>query len=781
MGPVAEPSVAGGPGLGGNRYPLGPTALDRMGCPPRPPAAAPMPPVADSDAAPTPGALPGVARAQCPYCGVGCGLELKPSNPAPEPESWPANWSVRGDRQHPSSLGQVCIKGATVAETLDHNRLVQPQWRERLDQPFRPIDWEQAFTILINQIQQTLASQGPSGLAMYGSGQFLTEDYYVANKLFKGALGSNNFDANSRLCMSSAVSGYARSLGSDGPPCCYDDLDLADLVVLIGTNTADCHPVLFQRLLKRKRKAKEALQIVVVDPRATATSDAADLHLAIRPGTDLALLHGIGHLLLRQGAIDRAFVDQHTQGFAALATLWQAWTPERVSALCGIAIPQLEQLAQLWAGSQAVLSLWSMGVNQSREGTATVGGIINLHLVSGQIARPGAGPFSLTGQPNAMGGREAGGLAQLLPGYRAIANPAHRAEVERHWGLAPGAIAAEPGLAVWQQVEAMERGEIGLWWVAATNPLVSLPWLDRVRAAAQNCPLVVLSEAYAGTETAAVAHLLLPAAQWSEKAGVMTNSERRITLCPAFRQPPGEARGDWKIFAELGRRLGFVSQFSFDSAAAVWQEFSALTAGRVCDLSGLSHGLLAEHGPQQWPFPQGCAPGAGQARLYGDRRFPTPTGRAQLVAEQPLGLAEPPCDQFPLVLTVGRYLGHWHTMTRTAHVERIQQRHPLPLLEVNPADAARHGLVDGALGQVRSRRGAVSAQVLVTDRIRPGTVFLPMHWGASQEQACEANRLMHELGCPISKQPELKAAAVTLEPVTPEPVIQRTPTLEALA
>ena len=752
-----------------------------------------MPPVADSDVASdsdaasdselasAPGGLAGPARAQCPYCGVGCGLELKPGDPAPEAEPGPAPWSVRGDRQHPSSLGQVCIKGATVAETLDQNRLVQPQWRERLDQPFRPIDWEQAFAILLNQIEQTLASSGPSGLAMYGSGQFLTEDYYVANKLFKGALGSNNFDANSRLCMSSAVAGYARSLGSDGPPCCYDDLDLADLVVLIGTNTADCHPVLFQRLLKRKRKAKEALQIVVVDPRATATSDAADLHLAIRPGTDLALLHGIGHLLLRQGAIDRAFVDQHTQGFAALATLWQAWTPERVSALCGIAIPQLEQLAQLWAGSQAVLSLWSMGVNQSREGTATVGGIINLHLVSGQIARPGAGPFSLTGQPNAMGGREAGGLAQLLPGYRAIANPADRAEVERHWGLAPGAIAAEPGLAVWQQVEAMERGEIGLWWVAATNPLVSLPWLDRVRAAAQNCPLVVLSEAYAGTETAAVAHLLLPAAQWSEKAGVMTNSERRVTLCPAFRQPPGEARGDWEIFAELGRRLGFVSQFSFDSAAAVWQEFSALTAGRVCDLSGLSHGLLAEHGPQQWPFPQGCAPGAGQARLYGDRRFPTPSGRAQLVAEQPLGLAEPPCDQFPLVLTVGRYLGHWHTMTRTAHVERIQQRHPKPLLEVNPADAARHGLVDGALGQVRSRRGAVTAQVQITDRIRPGTVFLPMHWGASQEQACEANRLLHELGCPISKQPELKAAAVTLQPVTPEPVHQGTPTLDALA
>jgi ferredoxin-nitrate reductase len=385
-----------------------------------------------------------------------------------------------------------------VAETLDQNRLVQPQWRERLDQPFRPIDWEQAFTILIHHIQQTLASQGPSGLAMYGSGQFLTEDYYVANKLFKGALGSNNFDANSRLCMSSAVSGYARSLGSDGPPCCYDDLDLADLVVLIGTNTADCHPVLFQRLLKRKRKAKGALQIVVVDPRATATSDAADLHLAIRPGTDLALLHGIGHLLLRQGAIDHAFLDQHTEGFAALDTLWQAWTPERVSALCGIAIPQLEQLAQLWAGSQAVLSLWSMGVNQSREGTATVGGIINLHLVSGQIARPGAGPFSLTGQPNAMGGREAGGLAQLLPGYRSVTDASHRTELEQAWGLAPGSIDPAPGLSVWQQIEAMEAGALDLWWVAATNPLVSLPHLERVRAAVSRCPMVRSEERRVG-------------------------------------------------------------------------------------------------------------------------------------------------------------------------------------------------------------------------------------------------------------------------------------------
>ena len=698
-------------------------------------------------------------RAQCPYCGVGCGLELKP------PVEADALWTSRGDRHHPSSLGQVCVKGATVGETLHHNRLTTPLWRETIDQPFQPIGWDQAFERLVAQIHSTLASQGPGGLAIYGSGQFLSEDYYVANKLLKGALGSNNFDANSRLCMSSAVAGYARSLGSDGPPCCYDDLDVADLVLLIGTNTAECHPVLFQRMLKRKRKIREGLRLVVVDPRATATSDAADLHLAIHGGTDLVLLHGIGHLLLELRGVDQGFIAAHTEGYDDLQALWRQWTPQRVCELCGIAEADLRQLACWWAEAAGVVSLWSMGVNQSREGTATVTGIINLHLATAQIGRVGAGPFSLTGQPNAMGGREVGGLANLLPGYRLVGEAAHRSEVERHWGFAPGSITPQPGLTVWQQIEAMERGELGLWWVAATNPLVSMPSLDRVRAAAARCPLVVLSEAYAGTETAAVAHLLLPAAQWSEKRGVMTNSERRVTLCPAFREPPGEARADWQIFAELGRRLGFVDQFSYSSSEEVYEEFTALTQGRVCDLSGLNHALLRDHGPQQWPFPAGTAPGGGQPRLYTDHCFPTASGKARLWADLPLGLAEPPCDTYPLVLTVGRYLGHWHTMTRTAHVARVSKQHPEPLLEVHPLDADRHGLVDGAMAELVSRRAAVAARVRITDRIRPGTLFLPMHWGASQPNACEANRLMHELACPHSSQPELKAAAVLVRPL----------------
>ncbi len=719
----------------------------------------------------------GTARSQCPYCGVGCGLELLP--PAAKGAATRRDgdgvpiWGARGDRQHPSSLGQVCIKGATVTETLQRGRLTQPLWRPSLAEPFTPIGWDSALARIVAQIRSALARRGPGAIAMYGSGQFHTEDYYVAQKLIKGAIGSNNFDANSRLCMSSAVAGYARSLGSDGPPCCYDDLDLCDGAFLIGTNLAECHPVLFQRLAKRHRKRRRAedLQVVVVDPRRTATSAIADLHLAIRPGTDLVLLHGIGHLLLRRHhrALHEAFIEDATVGFSAYAEILRDWTPERVARLCGITEDDLGAAAAVWARSRALLSLWSMGVNQSREGTATVGGLINLHLLTGQIGKPGAGPFSLTGQPNAMGGREAGGLAHLLPGYRNVKVAEHRAVVEQAWGFAPGSIAAEPGLTAWQQVEAMEAGQLDIWWVAATNPLVSMPNLDRVRAAMANCPFIVVSEAYAGTETAAMAHLLLPAAQWSEKDGVMVNSERRVTFCPAFRTPPGQARPDWEVFAEVGRRLGHQGPFAFPSAASVYAEFAGLTAGRVCDSSGLSHGLLRQHGPQQWPFASGTAPGGGAARLYTDQHFPAPGGAARFQADQPLGLAEAPCHSFPLVLTVGRYLGQWHTMTRTGKVKRLQTMHSEPLLEIHPSDAGAAGVVDGEIAAISSRRGRVTARVRCSEDIRTGTVFLPMHWGAGQDTACEANRLLHELACPLSGQPELKAAAVAVEPLSELP------------
>ncbi|QEY32617.1 nitrate reductase [Synechococcus sp. RSCCF101] len=714
-------------------------------------------------------------RSQCPYCGVGCGLELLPpaakGRATRRAEDGTPIWGARGDRAHPSTAGQVCVKGATVTQTLDGERLRQPLYRSSLDEPFQPVSWEQAIDRIVDQLQRTLASKGPEAIAAYGSGQFHTEDYYLAQKLFKGALGTNNFDANSRLCMSSAVAGYARSLGSDGPPCCYEDLDLCDAAFLVGTNTAECHPVLFQRLIKRRRGLLTASgpKLVVVDPRRTETARAADLHLAIRPGTDLVLLHGLAHLLLRQSSVDYEFLENATEGFFSYARLVQEWTPRRVARLCGIREKDLREAARIWARSKAVLSLWSMGVNQSVEGTATVAGLINLHLLTGQICGPGCGPFSLTGQPNAMGGREAGGLSHLLPGYRSVGDAEHRRQLEQAWGLPEGQIASSPGLSAWQQVEAMAEGRLDVWWVAATNPLVSMPNLERVRQAMRRCPLVIVSDAYAGTETAAFAHLVLPAAQWSEKEGVMTNSERRVTLCPAFRPAPGAARPDWQVFAEVGRRLGYEEQFSYGSAAEVYDEFAALTAGRLCDVSGLSHGLLREQGPQQWPHPRGAEPSSGSSRLYGDAVFPTPTGRARLIAEQPMGLAEPPDDDYPLVLTVGRYLGHWHTMTRTRQVPRLQGMHPQPLLEIHPEDARKVGLADGALACIRSRRGSLTAVASLDERIRPGLVFLPMHWGASQETPCEANALMHEQACPRSGQPELKAAAVQVLPAAETP------------
>ncbi|CAD5924774.1 Nitrate reductase [Planktothrix tepida] len=703
----------------------------------------------------------------CPFCGVGCGLEIVSTATTDQEikrdEQGNPIWKVRGDRQHPSSQGMVCVKGATVTESIRRDRLLHPMIRETLDQPFRQVSWDEALNLMVERIQTVQRDYGSDALSMYGSGQFVTEDYYIAQKLMKGCLGTNNFDANSRLCMSSAVSGYVQSLGSDGPPCCYEDLELTDCAFIVGSNTAECHPIVFNRFAKYHKKNPD-VKLIVVDPRYTPTAEAADLHLPIRPGTDIDLFNGIGYLLLRWGDIDAVFIDECTRNFQQYAQLLQSYTPEIVAKRCGITIEALETAARYWQQSKRILSLWSMGLNQSSEGTAKVRSLINLHLMTGQIGKAGCGPFSLTGQPNAMGGREAGGLAHLLPGYRFVNNPQHRAEVEQFWGIPEGRISPTPGRTVWDMILGLEQDEVQFLWIAATNPAVSLPDLERTKAALLKSPFTVYQEAYYPTETSAYAHVLLPATQWSEKTGVMTNSERRVTYCPGFDQPLGEARHDWEIFAEVGRRLGFKEQFAFQTSADVYAEFVQLTSGRPCDMSGLSHDRLQHQGPTQWPCPAGSTE-PGRQRLYTDNHFATPDRRAIFGGYHSKGLAEPSDPNYPYVLTTGRLYGHWHTLTRTGRTNKTQQMHPDPFIEIHPKDAGNLGIENGDIVEVRSRRGSCQFPAKVTAFIAPGTVFVPMHWGTLWASDAEANTLTHPHACPDSRQPELKACAVQLKSV----------------
>lgn len=718
--------------------------------------------------APTP------TKTLCPYCGVGCGLEvLPPALPGKavnRDKQGNPTWQVRGDRNHPSSKGLVCVKGATIAEAIDKDRLKYPMLRHSLDEPFQRVSWEAAYDHIATRLRQVLDTQGADAICMYGSGQFQTEDYYTAQKLLKGCLGTNNFDANSRLCMSSAVAGYIQSFGTDGPPCTYDDLEETDCAFLIGTNTAECHPIIFNRL-RRHHKKNRHVKLIVVDPRCTETAEVADLHLAIKPGTDIQLLNGIAHLLMGWGVLDTVFIDECTKGFSDYAEVIRHYPPELVAQQCGISVQDLEKAARYWAESKRVLSLWSMGINQSSEGTAKVRTLINLHLMTANIGKPGTGPFSLTGQPNAMGGREAGGLSHILPGYRVVKNPEHRRQVEQFWGLPEGRIPATPGLTAWDMITGLEDGTVGALWVAATNPAVSMPDVKRTQAALRQSPFTIYQDAYYPTETAEYAHVLLPAAQWGEKTGVMTNSERMVTLCPAFRAPVGDAKADWEIFAEVGRRLGFEQEFSFTSSAEVYDEFVQLTRDRICDMTGLSHERLRREGPIQWPCPdsstQDETPAArGAKRLYTNWQFLTPDGRARFGAYHAKGLAEPPDPDFPFVLTTGRLYGHWHTQSRTGRIEKITKMHPKPFIEIHPKDADQLAVEDQDWVEVRSRRGLGRFEVKVTKAITPGTVFVPMHWGALWADDAEANAMTHSAACPDSLQPELKACAVQLVPLS---------------
>ena len=720
----------------------------------------------------------------CPYCGVGCGVVI---------ESRGAQITgVRGDPDHPANFGRLCTKGQSLHLTAalqvnQQTRLLTPQWRPVRGQPPLALDWDAAMAMASQRLATIVQHHGPDALGFYISGQLLTEDYYVFNKLAKGLLGTNNIDSNSRLCMSSAVAGYKMTLGADAPPACYDDIAHAQCLFIAGSNAAWAHPILFRRIEDAKR-ANPALKMVVVDPRRTDTADMADLHLAIQPGTDVMLFHGLLHIMLAQGWTQADYIATHTSGFEALQALVADHVPAQVAQICGVPEADLYTAARWFAGvpehatappnstqgqRPATLSLYCQGLNQSSNGTANNAALINLHLATQQIGRPGAGPLSLTGQPNAMGGREVGGMANLMSAHRDLANPQHRAEVAALWGVAD--VPAKPGLTAVEMFQAAADGQIKALWIACTNPAQSMPDQTTVRRALQRAEFVVVQEAFATAATCAHADLLLPATTWGEKEGTVTNSERRISRVRAAVAAPGQARADWAIAADLGQRLAVAlgrpqdaRLMHYPSAEAVWNEHRESTRGRDLDITGLSYALLQSAGPAQWPLPEGAS--AGQNRLYGNGQFATPDGRARFAAVRWQPVSEERVSQFPFSLTTGRLRDQWHGMTRTGTAGRLFAHSPEPCVQINPQDALRLDLQDGTLVQVRSKRGSLVLPVQASTQIAASQAFIAMHWGpevlsgrdAQGRAGLGVNVLTTSSHCPSSKQPELKHAAVQI-------------------
>ena len=683
-------------------------------------------------------------RTTCAYCGVGCGIVAGDGDQA------------RGDADHPANFGRLCSKGSALGETLGlEGRLLKPRIAGM------EAGWDEALDLVAQRFLATVAQHGPDAVAFYVSGQLLTEDYYVANKLMKGFIGSGNIDTNSRLCMASSVAGHRRAFGEDVVPGCYEDFDEADLAILVGSNTAWCHPILYQRLIAARSRRRT--RIVVIDPRRTATAGEADLHLALRPGTDVLLFNGLLACLADKGALDLGYVDRHTSDFhAALAPAQaDAGSIDKVAAGCGLLAADVARFYDWFAATERSLTIYSQGVNQSAHGTDKVNAIINVHLATGRIGRPGMGPFSVTGQPNAMGGREVGGLANQLAAHMAFEDEGAIDRVRRFW-RAPR-MASRPGLKAIDMFDAVADGRIKALWIAGTNPAVSLPDAGRVRTALRNCDFVVVSDV-TDTDTTRHADVLLPAAAWGEKDGTVTNSERRISRQRAFRALPGEARPDWVIFSDLARRMGFGAAFSYRSPAEIFREHAALSAfenhgARRFDLgslAGLSDAQYDALAPVQW----------SAQRLFGDGRFSTPHGRAHFVPVRQEGPAVALSGRYPIVLNTGRLRDQWHTMTRTGTVPRLMAHAPAPTIDLAPADVAMLDLAEGAFAQIRSALGVAIARVRVTDDQAPGAAFLSMHWSGRFSAQAVAGLLVNSNADPWSGQPELKHTPVSVTRLT---------------
>jgi len=701
---------------------------------------------------------PTITKSTCCYCGVGCGVLIEAQHGRVI--------GIQGDPDHPANFGRLCSKGMSLPQTIasDTGRALYPEMRLERDSPRRRVDWESALETVAQRFADIVRLHGPDAVAFYVSGQLLTEDYYVFNKLAKGLIGTNNIDTNSRLCMSSAVTGYKMAFGADAPPGCYADLEQARTVVFAGSNMAYAHPVLFRRL-EAARAQNPDIKWIVIDPRRTDMAAMADLHLAIEPGTDVALFNGMLHHLIWENRIDAAYIDQHTDGFAAVKNLVREYTPRIAAELCGIPEKDLIQAAEWFGASPSTLSLYCMGLNQSSHGTDKNIALINLHLATGQIGRPGAGPFSLTGQPNAMGGREVGGMATMLAAHRDILNPVHRAEVEQLWGV--DKLSDRPGLPAVAMFDAMLDGRIKAVWIVCTNPVHSMPEIEKIRQALDRVEFVVVQEAFLQTDTVPYADVVLPAAGWAEKSGTVTNSERRISLVNQAIAAPGEARADWWIANNVAARIQaqlhpeLAELFAFTSPESVFNEHRKLTVGRDLDIGGLSYAVLHSQGPQQWPFAAGQH--TGQARRYLDGIFATPNGRAQFHLTQYKAVAETTNARFPFHLITGRLRDQWHGMSRSGRVAAAFAHAPQAALTMHPGDALRRGLKAGDLVTVAGRQTRLVLPLQVSEEVKSGTVFAAMHWSGQYLNSGGINEVIPGRIDPHSFQPELKHAAVRID------------------
>jgi sulfite reductase (NADPH) flavoprotein alpha-component len=715
-----------------------------------------------------------VVRTVCSYCGVGCGLVLDIGT---GPDGRRTVLKASGDKEHPANFGKLCTKGATTADLLAapgrlSTALVRP---ERGEEPV-PEAVGVAITETARRLREIIDEHGPDAVSLYVSGQMSLEAQYLANKLAKGFMGTNQIESNSRLCMASAGTGYKLSLGADGPPGSYQDFEKADLFFVIGSNMADCHPILFLRMMERVKSA--GAKVIVVDPRRTATAAKADLFLQIKPGADLALLNGLLHLLHADGRIDPEFVAAHTEGWEAMPEFLADYAPAAVAEMTGLAEEDIREAARLIGSAGEWMSLWTMGLNQSTHGTWNTNALVNLHLATGAICRPGSGPFSLTGQPNAMGGREMGYMGPGLPGQRSVLVDDERAFMEDLWELPPDTLRADGvGKGTVEMFQKMADGEIKACWIICTNPVASVANRRTVIEGLETAEFVVTQDVFADTETNAYADVVLPGALWTEGEGVFVNSERNLTLTPAVADPPGEAMADWRIIAAVACEMGYEKGFSYDCAEDVFEEIKqAWNPKTGWDLRGVSYERLRKT-PVQWPAASPDGPDRNPIRYVGEDgslRFPTASGRGIFYARPHIPPAEMPDDDYPFVLNTGRLQHQWHTLTKTAKVAKLNKLNPGPFVELHPQDASALGVADGDSVEVASRRGRAVLPAVVTDRVRPGCCFAPFHWNDLFGEYLSVNAVTSDAVDPLSFQPEFKVCAVSLTKVA-VPVTLRAP------